>query len=58
MKRSFKVEIRDTCKVCGGELPNARFRSYCGDKCRKSFYNKGNTEKMKQWRDTRRAKNE
>ena len=53
MTRTFKVEIRDNCKVCGGELPNARFRTYCGEKCRKASYNNKNAEKMAEWQRVR-----
>jgi len=39
MKKTFKVEIRDDCKMCGSKLPNARFRTFCSKKCRVKFYN-------------------
>ena len=35
MTKKWKVEMRDTCKVCGKPLPNARYRTYCSKKCRK-----------------------
>ena len=38
----WNVEIRDTCKICGGPLPNARYRTYCSAKCR----NKRNNAKQ------------
>lgn len=37
--RTFKVEIRTTCKVCGGPL-SKRFRTYCSKKCRQKATNK------------------
>lgn len=41
MGNKWKVEIRKTCKICGGDLPNARHRTYCSDKCRnRRNYNK------------------
>ena len=36
----FKVEIRDNCKECGGPLPNARFRTFCGKVCRTKANNR------------------
>ena len=57
MTRTFKVEMRTDCKECGGDLPNSRYRTYCGDKCRKKFYNKENAEKSIKWQKKRRAKN-
>jgi len=36
----MKVEIRTDCKVCGGDLPNTRYRTFCSAKCRNKFYNK------------------
>jgi endogenous inhibitor of DNA gyrase (YacG/DUF329 family) len=36
----MKIEIRTDCKVCGGDLPNSRFRTYCSEKCRRKFFNK------------------
>lgn len=35
----WKIEFRETCKVCGGPLPNARFRTFCGKKCRDRDHN-------------------
>lgn len=32
--KTFKVEIRQDCKVCGGALPNSRYRTFCSKKCR------------------------
>jgi len=55
---SFKVEIRDNCKICGGALPNSRYRTYCSDTCR----NKRNNQKQnksnynRDWQRRRSAK--
>jgi predicted nucleic acid-binding Zn ribbon protein len=56
MTKKFTVEIRDTCKVCGGKLPNSRYRTYCSKKCRKKFYNDRDKEKLLEWQRIRRAK--
>lgn len=53
---SFKIEIRKDCKVCGGPLPNSRFRTYCGEVCRKKFYNVKYKTKMAEWQVIRRNK--
>lgn len=31
---TWKIELRDNCKICGKPLPNARHRTYCSDTCR------------------------
>ena len=36
----WKVELRDNCKMCGGSLPNARYRTFCSTKCRNKANNK------------------
>lgn len=41
----MKVEIRTHCKVCGKEISEKRFRSYCSLKCRNKFNNIKNREK-------------
>ena len=38
-KLTFKVEIRDKCKVCGKKIKVKGFRSYCSAECRNKFYN-------------------
>ena len=40
----WKVELRDSCKICGGDLPNARYRTYCSKECRQ----KRNNQKQSQ----------
>jgi len=42
MKKTWVVELRDTCKVCGNPLPNSRYRTYCSEKCR----NRRNNQKQ------------
>ena len=41
----WNVEIRTTCKICGGPLPNARYRTYCSAKCRNKRNNAKQAEK-------------
>jgi len=40
--KTWIVEIRTDCKMCGKPLPNARYRTYCSDICR----NKRNNAKQ------------
>lgn len=54
MKRTFKVEIRENCKVCGGKLLNNRYRTYCSTKCRQRYYNQKNADKSLEWQRKRR----
>lgn len=37
-KGKFKVEIRKTCKICGGPLPSVRHRTFCSPNCRNKYY--------------------
>ena len=53
---NWKVDMQDKCKVCGGEFPNFRYRTFCGKTCRKKFYNAKNAEKHKVWTEIRKAK--
>jgi hypothetical protein len=57
-KNKWKVEIRDTCKVCGGPLPNARYRTYCSTKCRVKANNKKQADSgyNKKWQKDKRDK--
>jgi len=50
------IEIRTDCKVCGGDLPNSRFRTYCSAQCRQRYHNKKNAEKSADWQRARRDK--
>ena len=50
------VEIRTNCKVCGGDLPNSRFRTFCSKKCRIKFYNKKNAQRGVEWQRAKRDK--
>ena len=52
----MKIEIRDNCKVCGGELPNSRFRTYCSEACRTKHYNKKYAERIAKYNKERRDK--
>ena len=35
---TFKVEVRNNCKICGQPLPTKRFRTFCSKKCRTKSY--------------------
>lgn len=37
MPRTFRVEIRKDCRVCGSPLP-PRFRTFCRPQCRNRYY--------------------
>ena len=56
MQKNWKVEIRDSCKICGGELPNARFRTYCSGKCRNKRNNarQVSTGYSREWQKAKR----
>ena len=38
--KTWKVQIKKNCKVCGQKITGKRFRSYCSDTCRVRHYNK------------------
>lgn len=50
------IEIRKDCKVCGGDLPNSRYRTFCSDKCRWKFYNKKYAKRGVDWQRAKRDK--
>jgi hypothetical protein len=50
----FKVEIRTDCKICGGALPNARYRTYCSASCRNKFFNKKYAHRGVEWQRAKR----
>ncbi len=52
----FKVEIRETCKVCGSPITNKRSRSYCSTPCRNKFYNQKNRDYQTTWQRERNNK--
>ncbi len=52
----WKVEVRTTCKMCGGKLPNARFRTFCSTKCRNKSNNIKQAEYNAKWQKKRRDK--
>jgi predicted transcriptional regulator len=56
MVKTWKVEFRDNCKVCGEPLPNARYRTFCSTKCRNKFYNKKNQKNNTAWQRAQRDK--
>jgi len=45
----MKIETRADCLVCGAEIVDARFRTYCSDKCRVKRNNEKGREYAKQW---------
>lgn len=47
--KPMKIEIRTDCKMCGGPLPNSRYRTYCSAKCRNKSQNSKFAEKHKAW---------
>lgn len=55
MNKSFTVEIRTTCKICGKKITEERYRSYCSKECRKKFNNKKNYPRQKEWAKQRRG---
>lgn len=54
MKKNWKVELRDTCKNCGGPLPNARYRTFCSKKCRCQANNKKQATYRREWQKNKR----
>lgn len=52
----WKVEMRKTCKECGGPLPNARYRTYCCKKCRIKAINRKNKAYHAKYQKEKRAK--
>jgi len=56
MVKTWKVEFRDNCKVCGEPLPNARYRTFCSKRCRVKNNNKKHLEYNIEWHRVKRAK--
>jgi len=46
----MKIEIRADCLVCGKEITNLRFRTYCSTKCRTLRNNKKYEVRQEAWR--------
>ena len=44
-----KIEIRADCKVCGGEILDNRFRTYCSEVCRNKFNNQKYRDRQTAW---------
>jgi predicted nucleic acid-binding Zn ribbon protein len=44
-----KIEIRADCKVCGGDIVDNRFRTYCSKQCRDKFNNQKYKVRQAQW---------
>ena len=55
-KKTWKVELRTTCKICGGPLPNARYRTFCSTKCRNKSNNKKQAGYSIEWQRAKRDK--
>lgn len=53
--RTFKVEIRKTCSICGEKL-GYRQRTYCSKKCRNKALYRRNAVRQAQWQRDRRDK--
>jgi len=49
MGKNFNIEIRKNCKICGKQLPNCRFRTFCSKKCRNKSYYIKNEKKNAEW---------
>lgn len=52
----MKIEIRSDCKICGGPLPNSRFRTFCSAKCRTKSHNMKSAARQAVWQRERRDK--
>jgi hypothetical protein len=46
---SFRVEVREDCKFCGGVITNKRSRTFCSAECRNKTYNIKYAERMAEW---------
>jgi hypothetical protein len=44
-----KIEIRADCKVCGGDITDNRYRTYCSAVCRNKFNNQKYKEIQAKW---------
>lgn len=53
--KTWKVEIRDDCRVCGKPLPNSRYRCFCSTKCRNKANNKKQAQYSVAWQRAKRA---
>ena len=54
--RTFKIEIRKTCKICGAPLTKKRTRTFCSTKCRNKSTNLKNRTYQYEWLRKRRSK--
>jgi endogenous inhibitor of DNA gyrase (YacG/DUF329 family) len=55
MGKTFTVEIRKDCKICGNILGN-RQRSYCSKECRQKIYVHRYIEQKREWQRNNRGK--
>jgi Asp-tRNA(Asn)/Glu-tRNA(Gln) amidotransferase B subunit len=51
---TFKVEIRKTCKTCGGPITINRYRTFCSKTCRIKNINQRNFFRQKIWQRERK----
>lgn len=56
--KTFKIEIRKTCKICGVKLTKLRTRTFCSKKCRDAETNKRTASYQQEWQRNRRGKYE
>lgn len=54
-KGIFKVEIRKDCKVCGGDITEKRFRTFCSTICREKHIYKKQYGYTLQWSRRKRG---
>jgi hypothetical protein len=54
-KGIFKVEIRETCKICGWPLTKKRSRTFCSTQCRTKYHNKKHYKDQLAWMAKKRA---
>lgn len=53
----MKIDIRADCIVCGAEIVEARYRTYCSDKCRTKRNNVKWKDRQNEWIKNNRLKN-
>lgn len=54
--KTWKVEIRDDCRVCGKPLPNSRYRCFCSKKCRTFANNQKQKQYISEWHKANKLK--
>lgn len=51
---NMQIEIRQDCKVCGKDIVNTRYRTYCSAICRRKFFNKKYSQLHTGWNRKKR----